>query len=100
MRDLVEGVGFVEIEIEDPDENAIFELMKNGRCMLCKNELAENSNFILTRFGIAAAYCCGQCHSDMAVMGWIQEQFDDIQSAVKFRGDFPADGAEETDEDT
>lgn len=94
MRALVDNVGFIPHVDHEEDEMKIYEQMREGRCMTCRNELEDNTVFLLTRHGIVAAYCCGQCTSDMAILGFLGEQHEDIMTAVKFRGDFPADEAE------
>jgi len=95
LRALVENIGFIPLQPEDEDEARIYTLMRAGKCMTCRGDLEERSNFIIDRHGIIGAYCSGQCHADMAVLGFLGEQHDDIITSVKFRGDFPADEASE-----
>lgn len=86
LQSLVEGVGFAEFVDMSEDEASIYDRVRHGLCMTCEGHLGKNSNFIISRIGIVGGYCSGQCHSDMAVLGFLQEQHDDITSAIKFRG--------------
>lgn len=85
MKKLVEQVGFGDFSDLDEDEGKIYERMKHGRCMTCEKPLGKDANVIVTRVGIVGAYCSGVCHSDMAVMGYLQETFDDITEKVALR---------------
>lgn len=85
MRKLVEAVGFPKFENMDEDEARIYELARSGRCMTCEATLGENANVIISRYGIVGAYCSGVCHSDMAIMGYLQEQHGDLVQKVDFR---------------
>ena len=72
MRALVKYVGFPDFTHMGDDEQRIYDLVRNGRCMTCEQPLGEHSNFIISRAGIVGGYCSGVCHSDMAVMGFLQ----------------------------
>ena len=102
MQALISQIGFPNFGDQmNADELRVYELARHGKCMTCEGPLEEHSNVIVNRSGIVGAYCGGQCHSDMAVLGYLQEQHDDIMTAVKFRGDIAADeaSAEETGDD-
>ena len=86
LKKLVKAVGFPDFSNMDDDEREIYDRVKRGHCMTCDAEMGEHANFIITRHGIVGGYCGGQCHSDMAVLGFIQEQHDDLTSAISFRG--------------
>lgn len=87
VRNLVKAVGFADFVNMASDEQEIYDRARNGRCMTCEGQLGKNSNVIVNRFGIVAAYCSGQCHSDMAIMGFLQETHDDLTSQIAFRGE-------------
>jgi hypothetical protein len=86
MRSILDHIEFVpEDELSD-DMNAVLAPARHGHCMTCKGELGDTTTIIVTKHGIVAAYCSGPCVQDMAVMGFLQEAYDDIVDAVKFRG--------------
>lgn len=86
MRALIKYIGFPNFDRMPDDEKEIYDLARNGHCMTCKGSLGENANFIVNKFGIVGAYCSGVCHSDMAILGFLQQTHDDITSQVRFRG--------------
>ena len=87
LQKLVKAVGFPFLSSElDDEEREIYELIRHGRCMTCKKVLGRNANFIVSRYGIVGGYCSGVCHSDMAVMGFLQETFEDMHQKIEFRG--------------
>ena len=99
LQKLVKAVGFASFEGMGDDEQQIYSRVQQGKCMTCGTELGLSSNFIVTRHGIVGGYCGGQCHSDMAVLGFLQEQHDDITTSIDFRGkghpqadEVPSDG--------
>jgi hypothetical protein len=86
MQKLVKSIGFPRFEGMDSDEQDVYDRARNGYCMTCGGVLGKDANVIVNRYGIVAAYCSGVCHSDMAVMGFLQEQHDDISTAISMRG--------------
>lgn len=85
LRKLVEAVGFPEITDMDDDEARIYDLVRHGRCMTCERRLGKHANFIITKIGIVGGYCSGVCHADMAVLGYLQEQHQDLSQRIDFR---------------
>lgn len=85
LKKLVKAVGFPTFDNIPDDEKELYDLVRHGRCMTCKQVLGKNANFIISRYGIVAGYCGGLCHSDMAVMGYLQEQHENITQAIHFR---------------
>lgn len=83
---MVKAIGFPDFTGMDDEESEIYDRVKHGRCMTCNGVMGEHANFIVTTHGIVGGYCSGQCHSDMAVLGFLQEQYDDLTSAISFRG--------------
>ena len=94
MRSLFEEVGLIDPEVLDEDANAMLEPARLGLCMTCGAELGPNIVVLINTKGICGVYCGGACCQDMAVLGWIQEQHDDVVDRVKFRGG-QADAADE-----
>jgi len=94
MRALLDVVGIAHVTVEDQDEQRIYTLLKEGRCMLCANPVEEDAVFLVARHGIVGIFCAGKCATDMAVLGFLQEAHDEITSAVKFRGSLDADRPE------
>jgi hypothetical protein len=82
---LIEHVGFVDKELGE-DELEMYRPVTEGRCMTCKGPLGEQTVFFVTHNGIVAGYCSGPCVQDMAILGWLQEQHEDIVDNINFRG--------------
>lgn len=66
---------------------AIYEAGSEGRCMLCMGVLNEETLIHVNALGICAIYCSHKCNQDMDVMGWLNQQYDDLKEGVEFRGD-------------
>lgn len=64
----------------------MWDAFEEGKCMMCRGPLGAHTMIILSVQGICAGFCSGVCLQDMGVIGWLQEQHDDIQDRVKFRG--------------
>jgi hypothetical protein len=86
LQMIIDSIGFISSEQSDDDLKELFKQSEEGKCMCCKGPLGPRTSIVLTTQGIVMIFCCGQCHTDMAVLGWLQEQHDDVMSAVKFRG--------------
>lgn len=72
----------------------MWDLAHEGKCMACKGPLRTSTTMVLNAGGIAAIFCSGACMTDMANLGWLQENHDDIIDRMKFRGgEIDADGA-------
>jgi ferredoxin len=87
--------------VEGPDEGneivkATYQRMRDRKCMLCGAPLGAEAMISINRYGIFAMACGGACYTDLPVMHWIQEQHEDMEKAIEFRGgavnpDEPAD---------
>lgn len=99
IQRLILALPLVRIETEEEAEQEVYDRLRQGRCMTCNNELEYHAVMVITRDGVVGAYCTGQCFADMAVIGYLQEQHEDITTAVKFRGDFAADEADPEDKE-
>jgi len=93
LKRLVKAVGFPSFQSLEDDEVQIYERLQRGFCMTCGQRLGKTANFIISTHGIVAGYCSGICHSDMAVMGFLQQEHDEIVTAIKMRGNPQADAA-------
>ena len=98
LQRIIEAVGFPDFKpgAMDEQELAIYERVKQGRCMTCNQVLATDANFIVTRHGIVAGYCNGMCHTDMAVLGYLQEEHGELSERISFREGAGADEADAT----
>lgn len=85
LHALVKSVGFPDFTEMDEDEKHIYDRVRHGNCMTCGKKLAGDANFIITRHGIVGGYCNGVCHSDMAIMGYLQEEHHDLSQRIAFR---------------
>jgi len=75
------------VEVDEGDEfQEEMDRVKEGKCMVCGTELAEFTCVLVAPVGVVGVFCSGQCLQDLNVLGWLQEQHDDIQETVKFRG--------------
>lgn len=87
IRTLIEQVGVhVPSEFKEPGEEELYENMLEGKCVTCGSELGEHTMVMLNRSGIIALFCQGQCATDMQVVGWLNEAYQDIQQSIEFRG--------------
>lgn len=84
-------------ESNDPEIDELLGLIRAGKCQTCRAPLTDHTIVFVSQHGVVAAYCSGPCVQDMAVMGWLQEQHQDLQSSILFRGgagDRPINGSE------
>jgi hypothetical protein len=73
-------------ELEDAETLQVYERIANGCCMTCGGELGHNTMVTVCQVGIVLVYCGGACYTDMQVMHWLSEMYDDMVSKIKFRG--------------
>ena len=85
LRSLIKIVGFIDTELDEGMTEAYAPLTR-GQCMTCHSPLGGNTVLFVTSKGIVAGYCSGPCVQDHAVLGWIQEQHDDLIDSISFRG--------------
>lgn len=71
---------------EDDQTHQLWLQVHNGCCMTCGGPLKHHTILVINHLGVCAAYCTGVCLTDMGVIGWLQEQHDDVVDKVKFRG--------------
>ncbi len=83
---LMQSVGIIEEDQVGDDANEMLDPLRNGYCMTCGCELGAQIVILINNRGIVAGYCSGPCLQDQAVLGWIQEQHDDIRDNIRFRG--------------
>lgn len=83
---LLQSIGIIDEELVGDDANEMLEALRRGFCMTCGCELGEQVVILVNNRGIVAGYCSGPCLQDQAVLGWIQEQHDDIVDSINFRG--------------
>lgn len=86
VRSLFEVVGVIDTTDLEQGVQAILAPLEAGKCMTCGSPLGETTVIIINNKGITAGYCGGPCMQDMAVLGWLQEEHDDVVDRVKFRG--------------
>lgn len=70
---------------------AIYELGNQGKCMLCEGPLGEETIVKINVVGIDQVYCSHKCDSDMVLLGYLSQQYDDVKERVEFRGSPKAD---------
>lgn len=86
IKSLVESIGVIGTDALEPDVRDMVERFVHGDCMTCGTKLGSNTVVIINKVGITAMYCGGACLSDMGVMGWLEEQYQDVMDNVQFRG--------------
>ena len=67
-------------------EQELLDRLYELECITCGNDLGATAEVLLAAPGIVGCWCCGQCLSDMHVVGWLQETHGDISTAINFRG--------------
>lgn len=85
VRELAEAAGLLD-ELADPDTEAMYNKTRLGICMTCNSELGDNAMLLINQSGLGAAYCGGPCLQDLALVGWLGEQHDDVIQRIDFRG--------------
>lgn len=70
----------------------IYEWGNKGKCMLCHKPLGEETIVKINVVGIDQVYCSHLCDTDMQLLGWLSQQYDDVKERVDFRGQARADG--------
>lgn len=83
---VLEDIPFYVDDTADEGVMIVYERAKQGHCMCCDGPLGELTMLGLNMAGIVLIFCCGACHTDMQVTGWIEEQYEDIVQKIKFRG--------------
>lgn len=94
VRSLFEIIGVIDTSDSSEDIQQIVAPLEEGMCMTCGTQLGETTVVIVNNKGITAGYCGGPCMQDMAVLGWLQEEHDDVVDRVRFRGGQEADRAD------
>jgi hypothetical protein len=94
VRDIFERFGGVHIPSGRIAKEmvAIYQRGNEGRCMLCERPLGTETIVKVNVVGIDQVYCSHLCDTDMQLMGWISQQYDDVKERVEFRGTARPDG--------
>jgi len=85
VKQIAELAGLLD-ELADEDTEEMYNATREGRCMTCGGDLGETALLLINKLGVGAAYCGGPCLQDLAIMGWLGEQHDDIRDRIEFRG--------------
>lgn len=87
VKTILDAVDLVDLGSNATEhEQHMYERIENGHCMLCNAELGSTTTLIINARGVLMVFCGGACFSDMQVMGWLMEKYDDLVDQVKFRG--------------
>jgi hypothetical protein len=86
MRDWMKNMPTVRPDEYEAGISEMWERFDEGLCMSCGGQLKSHVTLVVTPIGIVAAFCSGVCATDMAIIGWLQEQHDDLIDRLKFRG--------------
>jgi hypothetical protein len=62
------------------EEEDAYQHVVRGRCMLCGNDLREETVILVTSSGIVGVWCDGECMTDMNVIGWLSDLLSDMTS--------------------
>lgn len=95
LKLLVEMAGFAVPTERDEGEEIIANRMLCGRCTCCASPLGKKTMFVIHEVGIITACCSGVCLTDLQLSGWLEEQYQDLVSRVKFRGGNPDIGGQQ-----
>lgn len=86
VRDTLDHVELWIPDDPEQEENEVYNRAKRGHCMTCDGELKQLTMLCINQAGIVMIFCCGQCYTDMQVTGFLEEQYQDLVDAIKFRG--------------
>lgn len=86
VRDLVQKLGMLLPEEGGEDDNEVYKRARAGCCMTCGASLGRNSMVTIAHRVVVMLYCSGACYTDMQILGWIQEEHDDLIQRIEFRG--------------
>lgn len=94
VREVFDHFGDVHIPEGDiaKELKKIYELGNQGKCMTCERPLGEETIVKVNVVGIDQVYCSHKCDSDMILLGYLSQQYDDVKERVDFRGTAGADG--------
>jgi hypothetical protein len=81
---VVAHYGLVGYDPSEP-EYVVYARMLEGKCVTCTRPLGEQTLLFMGGNGVAGLFCCGQCYTDMIVMGWMMEHYDDMSQQIQFR---------------
>lgn len=84
LKEIINTVEFCPPPENDTQE--IYNVLLSGKCMACRNTLGTDTVLLLNKRGVVAGYCSGPCVQDIAVLGWLQEQEQDVVDSIQFRG--------------
>lgn len=91
MRDWIRDMPTLRPDEYEAGISEAWDKFDRGRCQCCGGPLGQLTTVVVSAAGIMACFCSGVCATDMANVGWIQEQHDDIMDRIKFRGSGNAD---------
>lgn len=100
MQKVIHSIGFPDFENMNEDEAEVYELARQGKCMACHSDLSRTALLIVNRFGVVAAYCSGPCMTDFVVIGYLQEQHEDISVQVRMRNAMSGADGDQLQDDT
>jgi hypothetical protein len=86
MQSLIDHVGVYIPDDVDEDVREVLKRGLDGHCMACNGELGSNVVAVVKQEGVIALYCGGACLTDHQIVGYLEEQHDDVVEAIKFRG--------------
>lgn len=86
IKELFKAVPFWYPDDPEEGENEVYQRAKNGHCMTCDAELGPLTMAAINMAGVVMIFCCGQCYTDMQVVGWLEDKYEDIVTTIKFRG--------------
>ena len=76
---------------ESSGTREMYEQGLNGQCMLCGAVVGENAFIVvgkpigLDKAVVIMIFCGGSCLTDMQVIGWMQQQHEDMVTQIHFR---------------
>ncbi len=94
MVEFIGEVGLLGIDADTP-EAALYRAQLEGKCATCQGVVGREAMFLVQGGVVCGIFCGGQCMVDMQLIGWMQEQHDDIVQAIQFRGNNRGDQPEE-----
>jgi hypothetical protein len=86
LRELINDIGIVVPDEPEDIHDLAVRVCEDAECMTCHGELRHETMILIDKHGIRAAYCQGACSQDMQIIGWLQQEHDDLVQRIEFRG--------------
>lgn len=70
----------------NPEVRDIYIAGSERRCMTCFRDIGEESLVVIADGGMHQVYCSHRCLTDLMVIGYLGQAYDDLKQGIDFRG--------------